>query len=63
MSHLDIIRFKYLVERVFLWLTTFSVSFNSIIYDMSGAEMICISGCYSDMAGKMGKTSLFLISV
>lgn len=56
MSHLDIIRFRHLVENLLCFLT-FSVSFNCTIYDIGGVEIniTCISGCYRDKAGKMRK--------
>lgn len=57
MSHLDIIRFRHLVENLFWCFLTFSVSFNCTIYDIGGVEIniTCISGCYRDKAGKMRK--------
>lgn len=55
MSHLDIIRFRHLVENLLWCFLTFSVSFNCTIYDIGGVEinMTRIGGCYRDKTGKM----------
>lgn len=57
MSHLDIIRFRHLVENLLWCFLTFSDSFNCTIYDIGGVEIntTCISGCYRDKAGRMRK--------